>query len=99
MHYLKPNTFKKISEETTIENYNFSDLDNLGLSILVSVGGEDKLGVEKYDRILILDEGLAFVEISGKNFELRDGSVLEIPAGTELTINGFYKAKLVKNNK
>lgn len=96
MLYTQPNTMKSISEETTREDYNFKEVETLGLARLVSIGGEDTLSPMKMDRVLIINEGRAFAKIAGKHVDLTDGDVLEIPMGTELVINGFYKATLIQ---
>lgn len=95
MLFKEPNTFKKLSEETSLQEYNFKEVEGLGVALLVSTGGREVFGPEKNERVLIIDEGRAFIEIGGKGLDLRDGDVIEIPVGMEAEINGFYKGKLI----
>ena len=80
----------------TVEEWKLEKISTMNLSLHTIAGGKERITEAKVDRLLIVLAGFA------SNLEtretIRDGAVVEIPAGTTAHFQGQMKYYLVAAN-
>jgi hypothetical protein len=75
------------------EEWNFKEVNELGLTHNVVAGGKERIVPSEHDRLLIVTQG--FASLSDTKQVIRDGNVIEIPANTSIQFQGQLKYYLI----
>lgn len=80
----------------TEEKWELKNINNASLSFNTIAGGTERIKESKSDRIMIIQNGFA-TNLDTKEV-IRDGSVIEIPAGVALRVQGQIKYYMISLN-
>ena len=80
-----------------VKTWDFKGIDSMSLEYHTLYGGVERIVEDKYDRVLIVDQGMA-TNLENKQI-IREGYVIEIPAGTTFHLKGQLKYYLIKQHR
>lgn len=96
------NAFVGNIEEITIKNNNFRKVLTTGKHsqlVVMSLKPMEDIGMETHrdvDQFIRVEKGHGFAILNGRNFKLKDGSAVVIPAGVEHNIINASKRTALK---
>lgn len=76
------------------EEWKFKNLESLGVSFHTIVGGREKIMPTKTDRVIIVHSGMA-TNLNTKEI-VREGDIVELPAGTIFHFRGQLKYYMIE---
>lgn len=101
MFYHKPMFKKNLADKDTgfTEGYKFKDVTSMDLTVETIYGSAKRIMMDtaQEDRVFYVLKGLGFARISGREYRLEEGSVLEVPAGYDVELSGQVKFISVSN--